>query len=211
MGKLCSIIIDGDNSVNITSLRLVENLAILTFLTLNLINCNVLMRGVRFSFEHIGKKVVLKPLSPREVNKDQNKMRMKRDEERKIEKKKEKERKKINEKIKSMEKLFEEFKYVFSKDVPHGLPPLRATLPNWAAYWTNLEESQEIQKQVGKLIEKGWVRESMNPCSMLVILVPKKDGTWRICIDCRLINNISVRYRHLIPCLDELLGELHGS
>ncbi|RDY13210.1 hypothetical protein CR513_01903, partial [Mucuna pruriens] len=63
--------------------------------------------------------------------------------------------------------LREEFKDVFPKDMPYGLPPLRgiehhidltlrATLPNRATYRTNLEESKEIQKQVGKLMEKGW-------------------------------------------------------
>ncbi|RDX99828.1 Tf2-6, partial [Mucuna pruriens] len=51
----------------------------------------------------------------------------------------------------------------------------------------------------------------MSPCVMLVILVPKKDGTWRMCTDCIPINNITVRYRHLIPCLDDLLDESHGS
>ncbi|RDX89947.1 hypothetical protein CR513_28245, partial [Mucuna pruriens] len=50
----------------------------------------------------------------------------------------------------------------------------------------------------------------MSTCVMLVILVPKKDDTWRMCTNCRLINNITGRYRHLIPCLDYLLDELHG-
>ncbi|RDX95070.1 hypothetical protein CR513_22461, partial [Mucuna pruriens] len=78
-----------------------------------------------------------------------------------------------------------------SYHVPHGLPPLRGIehhidltlgeiLPNKAAYRTNTEEAKENQKQVGKLLEKGLVRESMIPCVMLVILVPKKDGTWRV-------------------------------
>ncbi|RDY04987.1 hypothetical protein CR513_11217, partial [Mucuna pruriens] len=62
-----------------------------------------------------------------------------------------------------IEDLLEEFQDVFPKDVPHGLPPLRATLPNKAAYRTNPKEAKKIQNQVGKLIEKGWIRESMSP------------------------------------------------
>ncbi|RDX77465.1 hypothetical protein CR513_42401, partial [Mucuna pruriens] len=51
----------------------------------------------------------------------------------------------------------------------------------------------------------------MNSCVMLVILIPKKDGTWQMCTNCRSIYNVTVRYRHLIPCLDDFLDKLHGS
>ena len=83
------------------------------------------------------------------------------------------------------------------------------TIPNQPAYRSNLEETKELQKQIGELMEKGYVRESMSPCAIPVILVPKKDGTWRMCVDCQAINNIIVKYRHPIPRLDDMFGELH--
>ena len=51
----------------------------------------------------------------------------------------------------------------------------------------------------------------MSLCALLVILVPKKDGVWRMCIDCQAINNITVKYHYLIPHFDDMLDELHGA
>jgi hypothetical protein len=76
---------------------------------------------------------------------------------------------------------------------------LGASLPYRAAYRTNLEETKEIQRTVQELLDNGYVGESLSPCVVLVILVPKKNGTWRMCVDCRSINNITIRYRFPIP------------
>ncbi|KAK0589948.1 hypothetical protein LWI29_020487 [Acer saccharum] len=118
--------------------------------------------------------------------------------------------------------LLQEFEDVFPDEMPHGLPPIQgiehqidfvpgASIPNQQAYKSNPEETKELQRQVSELLEKGYVRESMSPCAVPVLLVPKKDGTWRMCVDCRAINNITVKYRHPIPRLDDMLDELHGS
>ena len=87
-----------------------------------------------------------------------------------------------------LDNLVEEFHDVF-QDPPKGLPPLRgiehqidlimgSSLPNRPAYRTNPSEKREIHQQIEDLIAKGWVQDSMSPCAMPIILVPKKDGSW---------------------------------
>ncbi|KAA0025406.1 reverse transcriptase [Cucumis melo var. makuwa] len=97
--------------------------------------------------------------------------------------------------------LLQEFNDMFPhEDAPTSLPPLRgiehqidfipgATLPNMAAYRTNPTETKEIQRQVEELMDKGYIRESMSPRSVPMILVPKKDdlksGYHQICMHVR--------------------------
>jgi len=117
--------------------------------------------------------------------------------------------------------LLQEYEDVFPNDVPSGLPPIKGiehqtvvpgtSIPNQLAYRSDPEETKELQRQVEELMAKGHIGESMSLCAVPVLLVPKKDGTWRMCVDCRAINNITVKFRHPIPRLDDMLDELHGS
>ena len=115
--------------------------------------------------------------------------------------------------------LLQEYKDVFAAQIPPELPPIKgiehqidlipgATLPNRAAYRTNSKKTKKIQRQVQDLLECRYVHESLSPCAVHILLVPKKDGTWRMCVDCRAINNITIRYLHPIPRLDDMLDEL---
>lgn len=99
-----------------------------------------------------------------------------------------------------------------SRPFDHQIPLIPRTQPvNVRPYRYGPHQKTEIEKQVTKMLQKGIIQRSMSSFASLVLLVKKKDDTWRFCVDYRQLNNVTVQDKHPLPVVDELLEELHGA
>jgi hypothetical protein len=86
-----------------------------------------------------------------------------------------------------------------------------AKIPNQPMFRYSPAEVAEIEKQVRELLEQGLVQPSTSPYGAPVLLVKKKDGSKRMCVDYRALNHITVKNAAPLPRIDDLLDRLQGA
>ncbi|GJS98570.1 putative reverse transcriptase domain-containing protein [Tanacetum coccineum] len=117
--------------------------------------------------------------------------------------------------------VIRDFPEVFPDDSP-GLPPPRqvefkielvpgAAPVARAPYRLAPSEMKELADKLQKLSEKGFIHPSSSPWGAPVLFVKKKDGSFRMCIDYRELNKLTVKNRYPLPRIDDLFDQLQGS
>ena len=74
-----------------------------------------------------------------------------------------------------------------------------------------VNELAELKKQIRELLDKGYVQPSSSPWGAPVLFVEKKDGTQRMCIDYRSLNEVTIKNKYPLPRIDDLFDQLKGA
>ncbi|XP_019230960.1 PREDICTED: uncharacterized protein LOC109211833 [Nicotiana attenuata] len=120
----------------------------------------------------------------------------------------------------AIEEVLQQYSDVFAE--PKTLPPVRSldhSIPlkpgaipiSLRPYRYNYYQKEELERQVKEMLTNGIIQHSQSPFSSPALLVKKKDGSWRFCVDYRGLNDITIKDKYPIPIVDDLLDELSGS
>jgi hypothetical protein len=112
--------------------------------------------------------------------------------------------------VNQYDEMFQEPKgFLPKRDIQHEIQLQQdCPLPNIDMYRMSVMENVEIKKQIQELFDKGVIMSSTLSCGSPIVLVPKKGGTWRMCVDFRALNKITVKNRYPLPRIDDLLDQL---
>jgi hypothetical protein len=114
-----------------------------------------------------------------------------------------------------------DFPDVFPEELP-GISPerevdfiidlLHGTAPTFKRpYGMSVEELKELKKQLTELQEAGYIRPSSTPWRVTVLFVQNKDGSQRMCVDYRPLNDVTVKNKYLLPYIEDLFDRMRGA
>jgi hypothetical protein len=114
-----------------------------------------------------------------------------------------------------------EYPDVFPEELP-GMPPDRdiefsiELLPKTApiskrAYRMDVKDLIELKKQIEELLDKGFIRPSSSPWGAPVLFMNKKDGSRRMCVDYRSLNEVTIKNKYPLPRIEDLFDQMRGS
>ena len=114
-----------------------------------------------------------------------------------------------------------EFPDVFPEELP-GMPPDRelefaidlvpGTAPLYKKYYRMPpSELVELKKQLDEMLQKGYIRPSSSPWGSPAIFVDKKDGSLRMCVDYRQLDDVTIKNKDPLPRIDDLFDQLSGA
>jgi hypothetical protein len=118
-------------------------------------------------------------------------------------------------------KVVSEFPDVFPKDLP-GMPPDRdiefsiELIPGTAPiskrpYTMDVKDLAELKKQIEELLSKGFICPTSSPWGAPTLFVDKKDGSRRLCIDYRSLNEITIKNKYPLPQIEDLFDQMSGA
>ncbi|MCO5567985.1 hypothetical protein L7F22_021681 [Adiantum nelumboides] len=121
-----------------------------------------------------------------------------------------------------LSKFLNQFQDVFIDDIPGELPPKRgdddhvielipgSSPPNKPLYRVSQAQQEEVMRQVNELVQKEMVRPSSSPFCSPILLVHKKDDTYRMCVNYRALYKITIKNKFPVPRIEDLFDKLQG-
>jgi hypothetical protein len=98
------------------------------------------------------------------------------------------------------------------REVEFVIDPLPETAPIFKRpYRMSVEELKELKKQLTELQEAGYIRPSSSPWGASVLFVQKKDGSQRMCVDYRSLNDVTVKNKCPLPRIEDLFDQMRGA
>jgi hypothetical protein len=114
-----------------------------------------------------------------------------------------------------------EYPDVFSEELP-GMAPdhdieffielLPGTTPiSKRPYRMDVKDLIELKKQIEALLEQGFICPSSSPWGAPILLVNKKDGSRRMCVDYRSLNQVTIKNKYPLPRIEDLFDQMRGA